>query len=574
MIIVGFNSSAGFIPSLMSQKLPRLLLVPGRSEITPEQRAALERAFTVVDAASASLQTAGDDWTLVQAGANAESTRDGSLSLYAIASIGSSGEVLWTSPAFESLPDAARLTLITRAGEQVANWRASGESTSSTPNVTKIDFTIDDHQYDAMLVPVTEQGEIRAYGLVRHHLSAEEAARALAIDEAGLGLLQFNADELAELNSFQRLKRLESQVVRFVSELLGFQYFEVRHLSRKSRRLELVITQGIKPLKIGEYLYAEAAGQGISGYVATTGRSYRCPDTSIDSRYREGLDGAASSLTVPLMIAGRVTGTLNAESLLPDAFSEIDRRLAERFGVYLAIALNMLDLLVADRCATRENIAQSVQDEIARPLDRIRKSAAALLADAETSAPMRRAMEEIIESADTVTRRVESCRSGTRSLLGVDQTLQQTETITLLQNKQVLIADDDSNIREEMESVLKKAGCQVVACTTGNETIEALDSARAGEKHFDLVVTDVNMPDRNGYEVFCAAKNVSDKLPVILMTGFGYDPHHSIVRASQEGLQCFLFKPFRAQQLLEEVRRALVPATEKSTNGQDLDSPS
>jgi hypothetical protein len=42
------------------------------------------------------------------------------------------------------------------------------------------------------------------------------------------------------------------------------------------------------------------------------------------------------------------------------------------------------------------------------------------------------------------------------------------------------------------------------------------------------------------------------------MTAFGYDPNHSIVRSSQEGLHCFLFKPFQIKQLLEEGRKALV----------------
>jgi DNA-binding NtrC family response regulator len=46
-------------------------------------------------------------------------------------------------------------------------------------------------------------------------------------------------------------------------------------------------------------------------------------------------------------------------------------------------------------------------------------------------------------------------------------------------------------------------------------------------------------------------------VPVILMTGFGYDPHHSIVRASQDGLQSVLFKPFEIQLLLTQVREAL-----------------
>ena len=41
------------------------------------------------------------------------------------------------------------------------------------------------------------------------------------------------------------------------------------------------------------------------------------------------------------------------------------------------------------------------------------------------------------------------------------------------------------------------------------------------------------------------------------MTGFGYDPHHSIVRASQEGLQSVLFKPFEIELLVKQVREAL-----------------
>jgi len=75
----------------------------------------------------------------------------------------------------------------------------------------------------------------------------------------------------------------------------------------------------------------------------------------------------------------------------------------------------------------------------------------------------------------------------------------------------------------------------------------------------------VRMPDRNGYEIFRAAKDCDPDMPVILMTGFGYDPHHSIVRSSQEGLHCFLFKPFQAQQLLDEVRKALTEPAPKPT---------
>ena len=66
------------------------------------------------------------------------------------------------------------------------------------------------------------------------------------------------------------------------------------------------------------------------------------------------------------------------------------------------------------------------------------------------------------------------------------------------------------------------------------------------------------MPDKTGYDVFAAARKKNLNLPVILMTGFGYDPNHCIVRASQEGLQAVLFKPFKVDQFLTEIRKALM----------------
>src|SRR5207253_5049222 len=77
------------------------------------------------------------------------------------------------------------------------------------------------------------------------------------------------------------------------------------------------------------------------------------------------------------------------------------------------------------------------------------------------------------------------------------------------------------------------------------------------QNHFNLVISDIKMPDKSGYDVFAAARRTAVGTPVILMTGFGYDPNHSIVRASQEGLQAVLFKPFKVNLLLAEVRKAL-----------------
>jgi DNA-binding NtrC family response regulator len=61
----------------------------------------------------------------------------------------------------------------------------------------------------------------------------------------------------------------------------------------------------------------------------------------------------------------------------------------------------------------------------------------------------------------------------------------------------------------------------------------------------------------SGYDCFCQVRGSQPDLPVILMTGFGYDPGHSIVKARQQGLKAVLYKPFRVDQLLDEVEKAV-----------------
>ncbi len=124
-------------------------------------------------------------------------------------------------------------------------------------------------------------------------------------------------------------------------------------------------------------------------------------------------------------------------------------------------------------------------------------------------------------------------------------------------SKRVLVADDEDEIRYSVSAILRQRGCDVTACSGGGQTIDVIRATPPA--HFQLIISDIKMPDRSGYEVFRAAKETSPDTPVILMTGFGYDPHHSIVRASQEGLQSFLFKPFKAAQLIDEAKKAFAP---------------
>ncbi len=119
--------------------------------------------------------------------------------------------------------------------------------------------------------------------------------------------------------------------------------------------------------------------------------------------------------------------------------------------------------------------------------------------------------------------------------------------------RRALVADDDANMRELICTVLTKAGCICTACADGAEAVAVLESGA----EIDLIVSDVVMPHHNGYEVFAAARRRNESIPVVLVTGFGYEPGHALVKATREGLRTVLYKPFTPQQLLDEIKQAM-----------------
>jgi DNA-binding NtrC family response regulator len=85
---------------------------------------------------------------------------------------------------------------------------------------------------------------------------------------------------------------------------------------------------------------------------------------------------------------------------------------------------------------------------------------------------------------------------------------------------------------------------------------------------YSAALVDIRLPDLDGYQIFHRLREIQPQTPVILMTGFGYDPTHSIVKARQEGLQTVLYKPFRSDRLMEAVEQALrIAASPSSTHG-------
>lgn len=116
----------------------------------------------------------------------------------------------------------------------------------------------------------------------------------------------------------------------------------------------------------------------------------------------------------------------------------------------------------------------------------------------------------------------------------------------------ILVADDDLGIRKSLAELLAGEGCIVETAGDGTEALEKLDQGR-----FDVVISDVVMPNMDGYELFTAVRERHPNLPVLMMTAFHYDRDHVIKRSRLEGLEGVIFKkpvdPDRLREKLVEV---------------------
>ncbi|TVQ55182.1 MAG: response regulator [Phycisphaerales bacterium] len=574
----------------MTSTRTRLIVLKGAGAPDAEMIGALRKTYEVVevediDSARALIAESPDLPTLClisQAGAlSRASVPRGTLSILqhigeGVGVIDPSGDLIWASSKFKRQPREIREQFV-ELGREAYEWfrRLGPEQNGERDQIgqrQQFGFDFGQKTFELEVTPVAAEAgdgapEIAAIIGVLWDVTANRQLQNKldAIDAAGSELMKIESATIAKMNMAERLKWLEEKIVHYVHELLNFDNFEIRLLNKETKQLELVIAVGLAPLKIGEAMYADREGNGISGYVAVTGESYICPDTRDDPLYREGLDNARSALTVPLFLHDQVIGVFNAESYTANVFDENDRRFAEIFGRYVAIAMNILDLMVVERYTTNEQLADNVIRELNDPLHDLSDRIDSLTNREDLPKEVRAEITALREVAENMRNRVVSCAQGPRTILGAEQELRRHEIDPQLQGKRVIVADDEATIRETISSILSQKGCDVIICATGGETIKEIE--RESEP-FDLVISDIRMPDRNGYEVFRAAKAKCEETPVILMTGFGYDPHHSIVRSSQEGLSTFLFKPFQASQLVEAVGAALHPETETESSAE------
>jgi signal transduction histidine kinase/CheY-like chemotaxis protein len=115
----------------------------------------------------------------------------------------------------------------------------------------------------------------------------------------------------------------------------------------------------------------------------------------------------------------------------------------------------------------------------------------------------------------------------------------------------VLVVDDEPGIALLCDRVLSRAGYDVIAETNPHTAIQHLQ-----EKHFDLLLVDIRMPEVDGFDVISRAQMIQPDIAVLVMTGFG--TVETAIRALRQGVDGLLLKPFqKSDELLQAVRQAL-----------------
>jgi len=471
--------------------------------------------------------------------------------------VGESGDLVWANAKMLSFPGEIK-DRVSKCALETFNWiRSEGSGRPAQTRERRFSFSTESNEhFELTATPVVDVHEcVTQIAVVVWDVTNARRLQAKidAIDLAGHELVRLDADQVAQLDTQDRLELLEERIMRCTRDLLHFDNFAILIIDQHSEQLDMVLASGVPDESHRLNLMSSSEGSGIAGYVASRGRSYICPDVARDPRYIACVPGAKSSLTVPLRLHDQIIGVANFESTRYAAFCEDDRQFAEIFGRYIAIALHILELLVSERHTTTGRLGSDVMAEITGPLNDILTDIESLKEDYIGHDDLRRRFGAISENVVKVREAIRGLTSDEPRLLGKETT--KIENDPILTGKCILIADDQEVIRGTVHDVLCGYGCDVTSVADGQEAVDLVS-----RQPYDLVLSDIKMPNRSGYDVFAAAKDANPNTAVILMTGFGYDPNHSIIRARREGLSAVLFKPFKVDQLLDEIRMALKPA--------------
>ena len=333
--------------------------------------------------------------------------------------------------------------------------RASGKASSST-------LHSGDLYYRVHAAPLTDGiGRTLIVTLRDVTTEVQQQQKLASIHSAGMELSNLTPEELFRMTIDERIELLKQNILHFTQHLLHFDVVEIRLLDARTRRLEPLLAEGMSSAAAQRVLYSEPQGNGVTGFVAATGKSYLCEDTATDPLYLEGCHGGRSSLTVPIKLHEEVIGTFNVESPNIRAFGDSDQQFLEIFSRNVAVALNTLELLVVERAGAAAMSVEAIHSAVALPVDDILNDAVNV---------MERYIGHEPEVAERLQRILRGARDIKQMIHQVGQQMAPTQALPQgqqvpdrpkLRGKRILVVDADEAVRTAAHQSLDRFGCIV-----------------------------------------------------------------------------------------------------------------
>jgi len=121
----------------------------------------------------------------------------------------------------------------------------------------------------------------------------------------------------------------------------------------------------------------------------------------------------------------------------------------------------------------------------------------------------------------------------------------------------VLVVDDEDEVRSLLDDLLNREGYLSQACATGEAAIELLKKEK-----FDVVLLDIKLSGTSGLEVLKNIRERHKEIPVVMITGFGYD-EDLIAKSKQLGCCGYIGKNMPVSQILSTFKHLVKKAREK-----------
>ena len=117
-------------------------------------------------------------------------------------------------------------------------------------------------------------------------------------------------------------------------------------------------------------------------------------------------------------------------------------------------------------------------------------------------------------------------------------------------NENILVVDDDTELKKVLSSILSEAGYAVETVENGKQAIRVSE-----KKRFDLALIDIKLPDMEGTELLHRLKEKQPHIVMIIITGF--PTLENAMETVNEGADGYILKPFDIPKLLETIRKHL-----------------